>query len=260
MRGRVGRTNKKALCYLLTPPLTTITDDARKRLKTIEEFSELGSGFNIAMRDLDIRGAGNLLGAEQSGFIAEMGFEMYHKILDEAIRELKESDFKEHFENEVANDHDYTGECVLETDLPLLIPTAYVESSSERFSLYKELDNIDSEGKLLMFRANLQDRFGPIPSETLGLFTALKLRWLARRLGFEKVVLKSGLFIGYFISSPDSPYYSSSMFSSIMQFAQYRARDCQIKETNNKLSITIKYVDGVEKAFEILDRMNLVSA
>jgi len=260
MRGRVGRTNKKAFCYLLTPPLTTLTDEARRRLRTIEEFSDLGSGFNIAMRDLDIRGAGNLLGAEQSGFIADLGFEMYHKILDEAIRELKESDFKENYVDEGVNDNVYTGECVLETDLPLLIPTAYVESSSERFSLYKELDNINSEEQLQVFEENLKDRFGPIPLETRGLFTALKLRWMARSLGFEKVVLKAGLFIGYFISSPDSPYYSSSIFTSIMQFAQERTRDCQIKEANNKLSITIKKIDGIEKAYEILDRMSLVNA
>jgi transcription-repair coupling factor (superfamily II helicase) len=258
MRGRVGRTNKKAFCYLLAPPLTTLTEDARKRLKTIEEFSDLGSGFNIAMRDLDIRGAGNLLGGEQSGFISEIGFEMYHKILDEAIQELKETEFREHFASEISSDHVYIGECVLETDLQLLIPTEYVENTQERLNLYKELDNLETDQQLESFKNNMQDRFGLVPFETLGLFKAIRLRWLARKLGFEKVILKSGKFIGYFLSNQESPYFSSGVFTCILSFVQENHRQCQIREANGKLSLTIKDIGGIEQAFDMVNRMNII--
>lgn len=255
MRGRVGRTNKKAFCYLITPPLTTLTEDARKRLKAIEEFSDLGSGFNIAMRDLDIRGAGNLLGAEQSGFISEIGFEMYHKILDEAMLELKETEFKEHFAGDDKSDHYFVNDCVLETDLQLLIPTDYVENTTERLSLYKELDNLSTEEQLERFAEQMLDRFGPVPSETQGLFLAIRLRWLAARLGFEKVILKAGKFIGYFVSNQDSEYYSTEIFSKILNFVQFHPRKCQIREVNGRLSLTVKQITEIQEAYEFLLKM-----
>jgi transcription-repair coupling factor (superfamily II helicase) len=255
MRGRVGRTNKKAFCYLVAPPLTTLTDDARKRLKTIEEFSDLGSGFNIAMRDLDLRGAGNLLGGEQSGFISEIGFEMYHKILDEAILELKRNEFKDYFADDEALQRSYTTSCVLETDLQLLIPTHYVESTQERLNLYKELDNLGSEDRLDEFAKNILDRFGTIPPETEGLFLALRLRWLAGLLGFEKIILKSGKFIGHFISDQESAYYSGDIFPAILAFVQHNPRKCLIKETDNKLMLTVKHIDTIGEAYAFMKAM-----
>jgi transcription-repair coupling factor (superfamily II helicase) len=255
MRGRVGRTNKKAFCYLLAPPLSTLTEDARKRLKTIEEFSDLGSGFNIAMRDLDIRGAGNLLGGEQSGFISEIGFEMYHKILDEAIQELKETEFKDQFSGETFEDHVYVSDCVFETDLQLLIPTDYVENTKERLNLYKELDNLEKEDELKKFEEEMVDRFGPLPQETKGLFQALRVRWLARNLGFEKVILKSEKFIGYFLSNQESVYFSGNVFAAILQYVQQNHRQCQIKEANGRLSLTVKNVTEIETAYELLSSM-----
>lgn len=257
MRGRVGRSNKKAFCYLLAPPMSTLTDESRKRLKALEEFSELGSGFNIAMRDLDIRGAGNVLGAEQSGFIAEIGFETYHKILDESIAELKENEFKDYFDkNEEDKEKPYVAECQLETDLELLIPSDYVSSVEERLALYKDLDSVSNHKELNSFATKLRDRFGPIPEETLGLFDAVRLRWLAAKLGFEKVVLKSEKFIGYFISNPESSYYNSDTFKKVLQYAQQNGRLCKLKETNQKLSITIKNVKTINRAFEHLKEMD----
>ncbi len=258
MRGRVGRTNKKAFCYLLTPPFSTLTQDARRRLKAIEEFSDLGSGFNISMRDLDIRGAGNLLGGEQSGFISEIGFEMYHKILDEALLELKQEEFKEHFNENGGEEKpgvSYVSDCVLETDLQLLIPSEYVENTQERLSLYKDLDNLSNEDELEDFVARLKDRFGPVPDETSGLFMALKTRWLATKLGFEKIILKSGRFIGYFISDQESPYFQSAVFSRILSFVQNNPVKSQIRESNKKLSLSVRGVDSIEKACDILKKM-----
>ncbi len=255
MRGRVGRTNKKAFCYLLAPPLTSLTEDARKRLRTIEEFSDLGSGFNISMRDLDIRGAGNLLGGEQSGFISEIGFEMYHKILDEAILELKQTEFKDHFTAEEAGDMGFVKNCVLETDLQLLIPTDYVESTSERLNLYKDLDNFEKEGQLDEFIRNMEDRFGPVPPETEGLFKAIRLRWLAGKLGFEKIILKSGKFIGHFISNQESVFYQSQTFPAILGFVQQHPRKCLIKESNKKLLLNVKNVQTIDEAFDFLTTM-----
>ncbi|MEE4177807.1 MAG: transcription-repair coupling factor, partial [Bacteroides sp.] len=255
MRGRVGRTNKKAFCYLLTPPLSTLTDEARKRLRAIEEFSELGSGFNIAMRDLDIRGAGNLLGAEQSGFIAEIGFEMYQKILDEAITELKEKEFKELFAEGINQRKYQIGDCQLETDFELMIPSRYVSNTEERLSLYKELDGLEEEESLEAFEAQLVDRFGPLPEATAGLMKALRLRWKGREIGFEKMILKSGLMIGYFTSRKDSPYYESDAFKRVLRFAQENYRKCQLKESNDKLSMTIKSVTDIDQALEIAEEI-----
>ncbi len=250
LRGRVGRSNRKAFCYLLAPPLSVLTEDARKRLQAVEEFSDLGSGFNIAMRDLDIRGAGNILGAEQSGFIAEIGFEMYQKILDEAIFELKQSDFPELAAEE--KDASWVKECSLETDLELLIPPDYVNNTTERLHLYKELDNTPDETKLMQFQEKLIDRFGPVPPQTAGLFNALRMRWLAREAGFEKIVLRNQVMTGYFIPNPESPYYQSQPFSRILAYVQANPRKCSMKEGNERLSLTFKNIRNVQEGLEVL--------
>ncbi|MBV2247596.1 MAG: transcription-repair coupling factor [Lentimicrobium sp.] len=253
LRGRVGRTNKKAFCYLLTPPLSVLTDEARKRLKAIEEFSELGSGFNIAMRDLDIRGAGNILGAEQSGFISEIGFEMYQRILDEAIMELKESDFKGLYEEEApATQKEYVKECLIETDLEIMLPDSYVTNITERLSLYKELDGLHSEEELLKFQENLIDRFGPVPRQTQELINTLRLRRMARHLGFEKISLKNNLMNATFITDKDSAFYQSGIFSAVLQFIQVYQKTVRMKEVNEKLSLTFKNVDSVSSAIQAL--------
>ncbi|MBN3035792.1 MAG: transcription-repair coupling factor [Bacteroidales bacterium] len=253
LRGRVGRSNRKAFCYLLTPPLATLTDEARKRLRTLEEFSALGSGFNIAMRDLDIRGAGNLLGAEQSGFISEIGFEMYHKILDEAIRELKETEFRELFRME--REKEFIRECQIETDLSILITDDYVTSITERLSLYKELDSISSEEELVRFSNRLTDRFGPMPSQTIELIDAIRLRWRAKELGFEKIVLKNERFVGYFIPDPESPYFQSERFMQIIRYIQAHPQVCRMKEAREKLALTIFKVTAVGDALKILEEI-----
>jgi len=246
MRGRVGRTNKKAFCYLLSPPLTVLTDEARKRLKAIEEFSELGSGFNIAMRDLDIRGAGNLLGAEQSGFIADIGFEMYHKILDEAIAEIKETDFKETFNDH--NNNEYIQDCQIETDLEILIPDTYVNLVKERINLYKELDSIENENALQEFRFRLTDRFGPLPFPCEELINAIRLRWLAKKTGFEKIVLKNNKMICHFVSGEKSAYFHSDIFTKIIDFIKNHPNDCKMKEWNNKLTLSISNTKSINDA------------
>lgn len=253
LRGRVGRANKKAFCYLLAPPLSTLTDEARKRLKAIEEFSDLGSGFNIAMRDLDIRGAGNILGAEQSGFISEIGFEMYHKILNEAITELKESEFKDLYQDEEKDK--YVKDCQIETDLELLIPDHYISNINERLSLYKELDNIETEIGLQQFTKNLKDRFGPVPESTISLIDTLRLRWFASDIGFEKLVIKSGKLIGYFIQNQESPYFQSEQFSNILHYLQKNPYNAVMKEQKNKLSIVIDDVNSVEESITVLSAM-----
>ncbi|HEB62525.1 MAG TPA: transcription-repair coupling factor, partial [Bacteroidetes bacterium] len=207
LRGRVGRSNKKAFCYLMSPPLSVLTPDARKRLKTLEEFSELGSGFNIAMRDLDIRGAGNMLGAEQSGFISDIGFETYQKILEEAIQELKEKEFKDLFKEELEKDRNYVRDVQIETDVEMLLPDEYVNNIQERLNLYTELDQVDSEEHLEKFAAKLKDRFGKIPRQVNELFDALRLRWVCKQLGFERVILKNQKLRCYFISDPQSSFF-----------------------------------------------------
>ena len=253
LRGRVGRTNKKAFCYLITPPLSGLTTEARQRLKAIEEFADLGSGFNIAMRDLDIRGAGNLLGGEQSGFISEIGFEMYHRILDEAIQELKESDFKDVFEQK--EDHVYVHDCQIETDLHLLIPDDYITNIRERLSLYKELDNIETENGLLEFQERLIDRFGPMPREVGGLMNAIRLRWQAKKLGFEKVLLRNQRLTGYFVSNQESAFYQSPDFMSILKFVQANPTRCRMKEAKDKLTLTFTNVNTVFDGLELLTEL-----
>lgn len=253
LRGRVGRTNKKAFCYLLAPPLSVLTDEARKRLKAIEEFSELGSGFNIAMRDLDIRGAGNILGAEQSGFISEIGFEMYQRILDEAITELKETDFKELYQDEApSTQKHYVRECLIETDLEIMLPDKYVTNITERLSLYKELDGLNTEEELLGFQEKLIDRFGPVPPQTQELINTLRLRRMARQLGFEKISLRNNHMTATFISDKDSPFYQSSIFSAVLQFIQVYQKSVRMKEVNDKLSLTFKNITSVSDAIRAL--------
>jgi len=246
LRGRVGRANRKAFCYLLSPPLSVLTPEARKRLKSIEEFSALGSGFNIAMRDLDIRGAGNILGAEQSGFISDIGFEMYHKILDEAILELKETEFKDLYKEE--SHIEYVRDCQIETDLALLLTDDYITNITERLSLYKELDNIQEEVELQRFRLRLIDRFGTLPAETEELINTIRLRWIAREIGFEKIFMKKEKMTGYFISNQDSPYYQSQKFSRVLKFVQQNPAKCRMREAKEKLSLTFFKIRTVEEA------------
>ncbi len=262
MRGRVGRSNKKAFCYLLTPPLTVLTGEARQRLKAIEEFSDLGSGFNVAMRDLDIRGAGNLLGGEQSGFIADIGFETFHKILDEAIFELKHGEFKEVFaeENAAAGNAVNTGQqfvrdCQIDTDLEILFPSDYITNITERLNLYKELDDIEEEAGLEKFENMLRDRFGEIPKPSVELMNTIRLRWKAKALGFEKIVMKNNLFKGYFTSKGDELFFNSQVFSGILDFVKHNPTRCTLKDDGGKPSITFGNVSTIEKANKLLSEL-----
>jgi transcription-repair coupling factor (superfamily II helicase) len=250
LRGRVGRSNKKAFCYLLTPPMSVLSNEARKRLTAIEEFSNLGSGFNISMRDLDIRGAGNILGGEQSGFISEIGFEMYHKILDEAVLELKESEFKNVFKHEI--DKTYVKDCQIETDLEILITDDYIHNISERLSLYKELDALVTEEELLMFQKNITDRFGKPPAQTMELINTIRLRRLAKKLGFEKLVLKLGRMSAYFISNSDSMYFQSETFKGILKHVQNKPENYRFKETKDKLALIVNNISSINEAQKIL--------
>jgi transcription-repair coupling factor (superfamily II helicase) len=257
MRGRVGRSNKKAYCYLLSPPFSVLTNEAKQRLKAIEEFSDLGSGFNVAMRDLDIRGAGNLLGGEQSGFISEIGFEMYHKILDEAIQELKETEFADLFIHE-KEERKFVADCQIDTDLEIRMPSEFVNSVSERLLLYKELDSVGTEEKLKEFEDKLRDRFGPLPPPAKELLSTIRLRWMAEKLGFEKILLKNKRFIGYFVSNPASPFYQSEVFSNILKYVQKSSGKSKLKEEKSKLSLTIKDIETVEQANASLQLLNPV--
>ena len=254
LRGRVGRSNKKAFCYLFTPPPQHLTNEARKRLNAIEQFSELGSGFNISMRDLDIRGAGNLLGGEQSGFISDIGFDMYQKILDEAIQELKETEFKELFKKEVAEGK-FVKDCQVETDMELVIPDDYVNNITERLSLYRQLDEVKDEQGIQAFQTELKDRFGEIPDETSALIDTVRLRWLARDIGFEKVILKRGVLIGTFVSDSDSPYYQSAKFTRVLNFIQRNTQAATMAEKNGKLRLRFEQVKSVAEA---IDHFNLI--
>ncbi|MEN0005813.1 MAG: TRCF domain-containing protein, partial [Bacteroidota bacterium] len=219
LRGRVGRSNQKAFCYLFSPPLSTLTAEARKRLRTLEEFSDLGSGFNIAMRDLDIRGAGNLLGGEQSGFVSDIGYETYQKILEEAVQELKETEFKDLFAEELEKaGYSYVRDVQVDTDVEMLIPDEYISVIQERLSLYTELDRIEKEENLQAFEAKLRDRFGPVPDQVIELFEGLRLRWTCKRLGFERVILKNNKLRCYFVENPQSLFYDSPVFQKILQF------------------------------------------
>jgi transcription-repair coupling factor (superfamily II helicase) len=252
MRGRVGRSNKKAFCYLLTPPASILSSDSRKRLAAVEEFSELGDGFKVAMRDLDIRGAGNLLGAEQSGFINDLGFETYHKILDDAIQELKENEFKDLFAEELSEKAKLiVPDCIIETDLEILIPETYVASTRERLSLYSTLDDIVDETSLLEFITSLTDRFGQLPPSVSQLIDTVRLRWTCEKLGFEKISLKNGRIRASFID--DDAYFKSEMFGRVLAFVQANGKRCRLKDQAGKAGLIIEDVNSVKIALDLLN-------
>ena len=253
MRGRVGRSNKKAFCYLLSPPLSTLTPEARKRLSAIEEFSDLGSGFNVAMRDLDIRGSGNLLGAEQSGFIAEIGFEMYHKILDEAIQELKDDEFKDLFKDE--KPRPFISFTQIDTDLEVLIPDSYVTNITERYNLYTEISKLENETQLEAFANQLTDRFGPMPRQVRELLNTLKLQWLGKAIGFEKITLKKNSLKGYFVSDQQSSYFETEAFGKVLSFVKENMRRCNLKEVKSTLRIAFEDIKSLDEAIAILEEI-----
>jgi transcription-repair coupling factor (superfamily II helicase) len=260
MRGRVGRSNKKAFCYLLTPPASLLTADSRKRLAALEEFSDLGDGFKVAMRDLDIRGAGNLLGAEQSGFINDLGFDTYHKILDDAIQELKETDFKDLFAAELAEKAKLiVQDCVIETDLEILIPDTYINNTSERLQLYSRLDNIKDEEQLQKFSDEIKDRFGPVPPSVQELINSVRLRWYGERLGFEKLSLKGDRLRAYFTTNNDE-YFNSDTFGQILNFVKAHSRQCKMRETAGKATLVIENITSVDAAIELLHHMGIQTA
>ena len=255
LRGRVGRSNKKAFCYLLAPPISTLPDDSRKRLQTLEQFSDLGSGFQIAMRDLDIRGAGNLLGGEQSGFMAEIGFEMYQKILAEAVRELKRSDFKELFEEEISKQDDFVQDCTIDTDLEIMIPDSYVESIGERLSLYTRMDQTENDEELALMEIELADRFGPIPNSVNDLFITIRCRRIAIALGFEKMTLKDETLRCFFINRPDSPYFESNTFKQLLAYAQTAMNKAHFKQVGRSFVLVIKDIKNMEQCFALLEKI-----
>jgi transcription-repair coupling factor (superfamily II helicase) len=254
LRGRVGRSNKKAFCYLLAPPMSTLPSDSRKRLSTLEQYSDLGSGFQIAMRDLDIRGAGNMLGGEQSGFIAEIGFEMYQKILDEAVRELKRSEFRDLFKDEIQQQDDFVRDCSIDTDLEVLIPDSYVESITERLSLYSRLDNCETEEDLTAFHKEMQDRFGPIPPVVEDLFTTIRCRRMAVQLGFERMFLKNNVLKCFFVSNPDSPYFQSETFNKVLQFLQVGTNKAKLKQVGKNGILVVEDVKTMTGIFGFLQK------
>jgi len=255
LRGRVGRSNKKAFCYLLAPPMSTLPADSRKRLQTLEQHSELGSGFQIAMRDLDIRGAGNLLGGEQSGFMSDIGFDMYQKILDEAIRELKQNEFRDLFKEQLEEKKDYVSDCTIDTDLEILIPDSYVESIQERLNLYQELDNITLESKLVAFEEELKDRFGPLPAPVLELLCLVRCRWMAIKLGFEKMILKDETLRCYFINNPDSPYFTSPTFDHILNYVQTRVNNAKLKQLGTNFMLVATKITDMNDLYNFLKNM-----
>lgn len=260
LRGRVGRSNKKAFAYLLAPPLHTLTPEARRRLQAIENFSELGHGFHIAMQDLDIRGAGNLLGAEQSGFIADLGYEVYQKILTEAVNELKNDEFAELY-HEADEDNKISGEnfvddVQIESDLELLFPALYIPNDSERITLYRELDNMEKESDIMQFTERLEDRFGKIPPEGRELILVVRLRSIAKTLGIEKVVLKNGRMSLFLVTNSESPYYQSKAFDKLLNYIQKYPRKCELKDRNGRRSVSIQSIPNVETACMVLSEIN----
>ena len=257
MRGRVGRSNKKAFCYLLAPPLAALNSEARRRLEALETFSDLGSGFNLAMQDLDIRGAGNLLGSEQSGFMEDLGYETYQKILSQAVTELKNDEFQDLYAEEMNEGKQITGDdfiddCAVESDLEMYFPDNYVPGSSERMLLYRELDNIEKDEDLEAYRQRLIDRFGPVPRQGEELMQVVALRRIGKRLGCEKIILKQGRMQMQFVSNTDSMYYQSAAFGKVLNYIGYHARQCNLKEKNGKRSMVVSDVKSVEQAVKVL--------
>ncbi len=261
MRGRVGRGNKKAFCYFITPPYDVMTPEARKRIQALEQFTELGSGFNIAMKDLEIRGAGDLLGGEQSGFINDIGFETYQKILAEAIEELKENEFKALYEKPGEADRVFVKEVQIDTDFETLFPDDYINNITERLNLYTELNALTEEADLQRFEQQLQDRFGELPVPAVDLLNSVRIKWIARRIGLEKVVMKKGKLIGYFIANQQSEYYQSARFNRVLQFVQTHAQQCRIKEkqTRNGLRLLLVFdkVGSVARGLKVLEPLDL---
>lgn len=259
MRGRVGRSNKKAFCYFITPDETVMTEEARKRMQALEQFSDLGSGLNIAMKDLEIRGAGDLLGGEQSGFINEIGFETYQKILTEAIDELKENEFKSLYETSEDTNKDYIRETTFDTDLELLIPTDYVNNTTERLNLYTRLNELKTEEELQLFASEMEDRFGPLPHETQNLLTSIRLKWLAINLGFERIVIKNNRMIGYFIADQESSFYQSKTFGRVLEYMKTAPKQIKMnqKQTRNglRLLMTFENINSVDKALKHLSEI-----
>ena len=251
LRGRVGRSNKRAFCYLMVPPLVSITEDARRRLKAIESFSDLGSGFNIAMQDLDIRGAGNLLGAEQSGFITDMGFETYQKILAEAMEELG---VETGITAKSSNDS-LVSDCTIETDQLALIPDTYIDMTAEKIRIYKELDSLTNDKDMNNLKKKLEDRFGPLPEELLRLFDIVKIRQLGQKLGFEKIIIKNGVLIAFFISNPLSQYYKTDRFAKIFENISLNPNLFELKQNDSKLRIFSRNIESVAKAYEVMKRL-----
>lgn len=256
LRGRVGRTNKKAYCYLITPPLSVLPNDARRRLQAIENFSDLGSGIHLAMQDLDIRGAGNILGGEQSGFISDMGFETYHRILDEAIHELRYTEFSDVFKEENAAElNNFTTDCTFESDLELLLPASYVQSVSERMDLYRRLDEMKDESQLAAFEQELTDRFGPMPTETLELIEVVRIRWMGMHLGIEKMTIKNNRLTAWFINNFNSPYYQSDIFNGILSYVMNHHTNTLFKEQNGKRWLQIDGITSIKEAGECFKQM-----
>ena len=262
MRGRVGRSNKKAFCYFICPPYSVMTDDARKRIQALEQFSELGSGFNIAMKDLEIRGAGDLLGGEQSGFINEIGFDTYQKIMNEAIEELKENEFKDLYENEDSGvEKEYVKDLQIDTDFELLFSDEYINNVTERLSLYNELGNVKNEEELFVFQNKLIDRFGPMPPRANALMNSIRIKWVASKVGIEKLVMKKGKMIGYFVADQNSDYYTSKRFQQMLQFVQKNSAICVMKEKQTpaglRLLLTFENVKTTRRALELMELLGI---
>ena len=260
MRGRVGRSNKKAFCFFICPPYSAMTEDARKRIQALEQFNELGSGFNIAMKDLEIRGAGDLLGGEQSGFISDIGFETYQKIMNEAIEELKENEFKDLYEDENNKEtREFVKELQIDTDFELLFPDEYINNVNERLSLYNELGNCKNEAELVAFENKLIDRFGPLPKQAKALLNSIKIKWIATKIGIEKLIMKQGKMVGYFVSDQQSDYYTSKVFTKMLQFVQQHGNICKIKEKETKnglrLLLTFDNVKSINKSLEFMEML-----
>ena len=256
LRGRVGRSNRKAFCYLMAPPLNMLTSDARRRLQAIETFAELGSGFNIAMQDLDIRGAGNILGAEQSGFITDLGYETYQKILNEALAELRNQEFSQLFADRRDANTNFVNDCFIESDMELMLPNWYVESQTERMALYRELDNIQNERALEEYRKRLTDRFGRIPDEAGDLMTMVHLRWLAQRYGVERLILKRGKMHAYLVSNTKSAFYESKEFETLIQFCMANYKRCALSEKDNKRIVQVSNINSVDDAYNIFNELS----
>ena len=264
MRGRVGRSNRKAFCYLLAPPKSVLTPEARRRLEALENFSGLGSGFNLAMQDLDIRGAGNLLGAEQSGFMEDLGYETYQKILSQAVTELKNEEFQDIYAEEMAQGNrlsgdDFVDDCAVESDLEMYFPDTYVPGSSERMLLYRELDKIEDDRELAAYRQRLVDRFGPVPHEGEELMHVVRLRRLGKRLGCEKIILRQGMMQMQFVGNVNSPFYQSHAFSQVITYATQDVRRAKLKEKNNRRLMSVSNVPTIEVAVGILDRIEHIA-